>query len=113
MTQAPGKEQDIMEVAQAQEGDGKDNKEIQKSNRLTPYLTTVPRSVTLFKKIPVEKTPDSSSPPEISGPQYSGPLEGPFGLGPLVFPVFQRFNNIDFFLILFFVVVVAHGKLEE
>ncbi|XP_005361454.1 solute carrier organic anion transporter family member 6A1-like [Microtus ochrogaster] len=109
MTQAPGKEQDTMEVAQAQEGDGKDNKDIQKSDRLTPFLTTVPRSVTRFKKLPVEKTPDSSSPPEISGPQYSGPLEGPFGLGPLVFPVFQRFNNIDFFLFLFFVVVVADG----
>ncbi|XP_057617249.1 solute carrier organic anion transporter family member 6C1-like [Chionomys nivalis] len=109
MIQAPGKEQDIMEVAQAQEGDGKDSKEIQKSNRFTPYLTTVPRSVTMFKKLQVEKTPDSSSPPEILDLQYSGPLEGPFGLGPLVFSVFQRFNNIDFFLILFFVVVLAHG----
>ncbi|XP_075807538.1 solute carrier organic anion transporter family member 6C1-like [Microtus pennsylvanicus] len=109
MTQAPGKEQNIMEVAQAQERDGKDNKNIQKSNRLRPFLTTVPRSVSVFKKLPLEKTPDSSSLSEISGPQYNGTLEGPFGIGPLVFPVFQRFNNIDFFLFLFFVVVVADG----
>ena len=112
MTQAPGEEQDITKLAQEQEEDGKD-KEVKKSSKLIPYLTTVTRSVTKFKKFPLENTPASSSPPNMSDSKYSDSLEGSFGLGPLVFPAFQRFNNIGFFLFLFFMVVLAHGKLEK
>ncbi|XP_057617250.1 solute carrier organic anion transporter family member 6C1-like [Chionomys nivalis] len=111
MTQAPKKEQDIMEVAPAQEGDGKDNKEIQKFSKLTPYLTTVPRSVTKFEKLAAEKRPASSIPLKISDPKYIASLEGPFGFGPLVFPAFQRFNNIDFFLFIYCLTVMVHGAL--
>ncbi|XP_050009463.1 solute carrier organic anion transporter family member 6C1-like [Alexandromys fortis] len=111
MTQAPKKEQDIMEVAPAQEGDGKDNKEIQKSSKLIPYLTTVPRSVATFKRLIAEKRLASSRPLKISDPKYIASLEGPFGLGPLVFPAFQRFNNIDFFLFLYCLTVMVHGAL--
>ncbi|KAM7339764.1 hypothetical protein ACRRTK_000379 [Alexandromys fortis] len=97
-----------MEVAPAQEGDGKDNKEIQKSSKLIPYLTTVPRSVATFKRLIAEKRLASSRPLKISDPKYIASLEGPFGLGPLVFPAFQRFNNIDFFLFLYCLTVMVH-----
>ncbi|XP_041911552.1 solute carrier organic anion transporter family member 6A1-like [Arvicola amphibius] len=111
MTQAPEKEQNIMEVAQAQEGDGKDKKETKKFNNLILYLTTVPRSLAKFKKLAGEKRLASSRPPKISDPKYIASLEGPFGLGSLVFPAFQRFNNIDFFLFLYCLMTAAHGAL--
>ncbi|KAH0509342.1 Solute carrier organic anion transporter family member 6A1 [Microtus ochrogaster] len=111
MTEAPKKEQDIVEVAPAQEEDGKDNKEIQNFSKLIPYLRTVPRSVAKFKKLAAEKRLAFSRPLKISDPKYIASLEGPFGFGPLVCPAFQRFNNIDFFLFLYCLTVMVHGAL--
>ncbi|XP_059134728.1 solute carrier organic anion transporter family member 6A1 [Peromyscus eremicus] len=109
MTQEPGKMQGAKKKDQLEEGLGTDKLDLEKISKITPYLKTIPSAMTKFKNLQVEKKLDSPSPPDLSDPKYSASLEGPFGLGPLVFPSLQRFNNIDFFLFLYFVLVVAHG----
>lgn len=113
MTEEPGNKKDAKNTAPETEGDGMDQVDLGPLIKITPYLKTLPTAVGKFRRLHLEKSPDSSSPPKLPDPQLSTSLEGPFGLGPLVFPAFQRFNNIDFFTFWYFLLVTAHGKLEE
>ncbi|XP_028734911.1 solute carrier organic anion transporter family member 6A1-like [Peromyscus leucopus] len=106
MTQDPGKNQGAKNKDQLEEDLGTDKLEAERTSKITPYLKTIPSAMTKFKNLQLEKKPSS---PTLSDPKHSVSLEGPFGLGPLVFPSLQRFNNIDFFLFLYFVLVAAHG----
>lgn len=45
------------------------------------------------------QNPVSEDSSQLSDTMQDASLEGPFGLGPLVFPSLQRFNNINYFLI--------------
>ncbi|OBS75803.1 hypothetical protein A6R68_17745, partial [Neotoma lepida] len=115
MMQDPEKMQDAISNAQLEEEQGKDDRKLEKFNKISPYLKALPNAMAKFRNLHVEKKPDSSTPPKLPDPKHSASLEGPFGLqGPfglrfLVFPFLQRFNNIDFFLFLYFVLVLAHG----
>ncbi|XP_040608700.1 solute carrier organic anion transporter family member 6A1-like isoform X4 [Mesocricetus auratus] len=109
MTEEPGNKKDAKNTAPETEGDGMDQVDLGPLIKITPYLKTLPTAVGKFRRLHLEKSPDSSSPPKLPDPQLSTSLEGPFGLGPLVFPAFQRFNNIDFFTFWYFLLVTAHG----
>jgi hypothetical protein len=91
-------------VKQAQVVDRDEHQKTKESKRLGTYLITVPTVKKKFKDIS-----DNTK----SDPNYCDTSEGPFGFGPLVFSCLQRFNTIEFFLISCFVVILAHGKLEE
>lgn len=71
------------------------------SMKTETYLITLPRAVKTFADFPDE-----------SDPQYHLE-EGQFGLGPVVFPFLQCFNNINFFMTVYFFGAMIHGKLEE
>ncbi|KAL6085138.1 hypothetical protein STEG23_027566, partial [Scotinomys teguina] len=107
MMQEPEKMKDVMKKVQLEEGYGRDNKKLEKFNKITPYLKTLPSAKTKFKKLQLQKKIESSSPPDLSDPSAS--QEEPFGLGSLVFPSFQRFNNIECILFLYSMLVIAHG----
>ncbi|ERE83434.1 solute carrier organic anion transporter family member 6A1-like protein [Cricetulus griseus] len=101
MTEEPGKKKDANKKAPVEEGDGKENAELEQFPQISAYLKTIPAALIKFTNTPSEKMPVSLSHPNL--------LEGPFGLGSLVFPAFQRFNNTYFFKFLYFVVVTGHG----
>ncbi|XP_036029582.1 solute carrier organic anion transporter family member 6A1-like [Onychomys torridus] len=109
MMQDPEKMQGDKKKDQLEEGYGTDKMEVEKLTKITPYLKTIPSAMTKFKNLQTEKNLDSSSTQKLSDAKNSASLEGPFGFGPLVFPSLQRFNNIDFFLFLYFLLVLAHG----
>ncbi|XP_034377779.1 solute carrier organic anion transporter family member 6C1-like [Arvicanthis niloticus] len=70
--------------------------------KIETYLVTLPTAMKKFANIPDRKK---------LHPEYKDSSERPFGLGPLIFPCLQRFNNIKTFLFLLFVAVFAHGML--
>ncbi|ERE83436.1 solute carrier organic anion transporter family member 6A1-like protein [Cricetulus griseus] len=101
MREEPGKEKDANNKDPVEEEDGKESEELQLP-KISTYVTAVPTAVQKLKRLTAAKKPViTESPPKL--------LEGPFGLGSLVSPAFQRFNNIDFFTFLYFVVVTGHG----
>ncbi|XP_021045007.1 solute carrier organic anion transporter family member 6A1-like, partial [Mus pahari] len=73
-----------------------------KPRKVETYLVTLPTAEKKFADTPDMKKSD---------PQYNDSSEGPFGLGPLVFPCLQRFNNVKFFLALLFLAVMAHAMI--
>ena len=92
------------EVKQAQVVEGDEHQESVESMKIETYLITLPTAVKKFVDMPEKKSTD---------PKYSDSSEGPFGLGPFVYPSLQRFNNIKFFLFVCFIATLPHGKLEE
>ncbi|GAB1285297.1 Slco6d1 protein [Apodemus speciosus] len=70
------------------------------SRKIETYLITLPTAVKKLADIPDKKSTD---------PKYSDSSEGPFGLGPLVFPALQRFNNIKFFLFMCCLATLPHA----
>ncbi|EGW02947.1 hypothetical protein I79_013034 [Cricetulus griseus] len=101
MREEPGKEKDANNKDPVEEEDGKESEELQLP-KISTYVTAVPTAVQKLKRLTAAKKPViTESPPKL--------LEGPFGLGSLVSPAFQRFNNIDFFTFLYFVVVTGHA----
>ncbi|XP_036029580.1 solute carrier organic anion transporter family member 6A1 [Onychomys torridus] len=78
-------------------------------SKLSPYLTTVPAAMIKFSSLRKTKMPDTSATTKLPDAKQSDLLEGPFGLGSLVFPSLQRFNNITFFLFMNCIVVLAQG----
>ncbi|XP_063123613.1 solute carrier organic anion transporter family, member 6d1 isoform X7 [Rattus norvegicus] len=80
--------------------EGDEHRETAHPRKIETYMKTVPRAMKKFADIPEEKMPHS---------QFSDSLEeGSFGLGPLVFPCLQRFNNINCFLTAYFLGTMAH-----
>ncbi|EDL91881.1 rCG65885 [Rattus norvegicus] len=83
--------------------EGDEHRETAHPRKIETYMKTVPRAMKKFADIPEEKMPHS---------QFSDSLEeGSFGLGPLVFPCLQRFNNINCFLTAYFLGTMAHGMI--
>ena len=78
-------------VKQAQVVDRDEHQKTKESKRLGTYLITVPAAKKKFADISDKINPD---------PIYNDTSEGPFGLGPLVYPCLQRFNTIECFLLL-------------
>ncbi|XP_052049336.1 solute carrier organic anion transporter family member 6C1-like [Apodemus sylvaticus] len=90
------------EVVQAQVVEKDEPQKTEESRKIGTYLVTLPIAVKKF----TEKQGTT-----ITDPKYSGPTERPLGLGPLVFPCLQRFNNIDSFLILCCFANLSHGMI--
>ncbi|XP_021017649.1 solute carrier organic anion transporter family member 6A1 [Mus caroli] len=57
------------------------------------------------------QNPVSENSSQLSDTMQEASLEGPFGLGPLVFPSLQRFNNINYFLISFCILSLSQGTI--
>ncbi|GAB1285295.1 Solute carrier organic anion transporter family member 6C1 [Apodemus speciosus] len=74
------------------------------------YLRTLPNAKKKFVKLRKRKKSPTSAELLLTDPRYSASKEGPLGLGPLVFPCLQRFNNIDGFMTLYVVAVLIHGS---
>ncbi|OBS66177.1 hypothetical protein A6R68_05283, partial [Neotoma lepida] len=109
MDQELEQDQDSTEVSVEEGNDEAHQQSIGRRSRLQ-FLTTLPTA--LMKFVGFRKQRTSVSPnitTKLSAVKEKDSLEGPFGLGPLVFPFFQRFNNINFFLTLYCVVVLAQG----
>ncbi|XP_021054761.1 solute carrier organic anion transporter family member 6A1-like [Mus pahari] len=74
--------------------------------KLQTSMKTIPMAKKKFTKLPKgKKSPTSAD------PRYSASKEGPLGLGPIVLPFLQRFNNIDGFMTLYVAAVLTHGAL--
>ncbi|EDL39910.1 mCG20870 [Mus musculus] len=58
------------------------------------------------------QNPVSEDSSQLSDTMQDASLEGPFGLGPLVFPSLQRFNNINYFLISFCILSLSQGTIS-
>ncbi|XP_021044798.1 solute carrier organic anion transporter family member 6A1-like, partial [Mus pahari] len=89
-------------VKQAQVAERDEDQKTKESKKIETYLITIPTAKRKFADIQ-NKTE--------SNPNYCDTSEGPFGFGPLVFSCLQRFNTIEFFLILCFLVTLAHGMM--
>lgn len=96
-----------------EENDGDNQQQPVGLGKLSPFLTTIPTAMIKFSSLRKSKMPVSSDTKKLPDTKQSDFLEGPFGLGSLVFPSLQRFNNINFFLSMYCTVVLAQGKLEE
>lgn len=93
--------------------DDKQKGETEEVQNLGLYLRTLPAPKKKFVKFRKRKKSPTSAELLLTDPRYSASKEGPFGLGPLVLPCLQRFNNIDGFMIFYIAAVLSHGKLEE
>ncbi|XP_063122875.1 solute carrier organic anion transporter family, member 6c1 isoform X7 [Rattus norvegicus] len=92
--------------------DDKHNQETEGLKKIDTYLRTIPTVTKKFKGRPQKKRSPTSA-ELLLDPKYSASKEGPFGLGPLVFPCLQRFNNIDCFMIFFIASVLIHELCVE
>jgi organic anion transporter 6A len=81
--------------------------------KLQTYLKTIPIAKKKFAKLPKRKKSPTSAELLLIDPRYSASKEGPLGLGPIVLPFVQRFNNIDGFMTLYVAAVLIHGKFGE
>ncbi|XP_013207033.2 solute carrier organic anion transporter family member 6A1-like [Microtus ochrogaster] len=106
-------EQGSIEEAPVQKKQEEDNQEESEyAKKTSPFLTTVPTAVTKFGSFRKTNMPPLSLPShgmELSEAKKEAHLKESFGVGPLVFPALQRFNNIDAFLAFYCVVVLAQG----
>ncbi|XP_028642871.1 solute carrier organic anion transporter family member 6A1-like [Grammomys surdaster] len=87
-------------VKQAQVAEKDEHQRPEESRKIETYLVTLPSAVKKFVNISDMKNSD---------PSYNDSSEGPFGLGSVVFPCLQRFNNIEVFLFLCFLAIFVHG----
>ena len=78
--------------------------------RAVDYQTQLSAAMLDIKSLQNPVSEDSS---QLSDIMPEACLEGPFGLGPLVFPSLQRFNNINFFMVSYCILSLAQGKLED
>ncbi|XP_021019098.1 solute carrier organic anion transporter family member 6A1-like [Mus caroli] len=79
--------------------------------KLQTYLKTIPIAKKKFARLPKRKKSPTSAELLLIDPRYSASKEGPLGLGPIVLPFLQRFNNIDGFMTLYVAAVLIHGAL--
>ncbi|XP_021018917.1 solute carrier organic anion transporter family member 6A1-like isoform X1 [Mus caroli] len=100
MAQDKKKQKDA--VKQAQVVDVDEHQKTKEPRKIETYLVTLPTAVKKFTDTPDMKKSDR---------KYNDFLEGPYGLGPLVFPCLQRFNNVNSFLTLSFLAVMAHSMI--
>lgn len=89
------------------EAEWQENLESQKQKKGSPCWTTFPAAMLKFTSVHRKKQA------EIDKSKLNASLEGPYGMGCLVFPALQRFNNIHFFLALYCTLVLSQGKPEE
>ncbi|XP_028642874.1 LOW QUALITY PROTEIN: solute carrier organic anion transporter family member 6A1-like [Grammomys surdaster] len=108
MAQVQKKKTGRKKAAPVVEKDENSKLESERVQKLGTYLKTIPAAKKKFKGLPKRKRSPTSS-ELLSDPKYSASKEGPFGLGPLVFPRLQRFNNIDSFMTVYFVAALIHG----
>lgn len=104
--------QDSMEEKTEEEVPNKDQQKSEGPKNKSPYMIAFPGAIMKFACFKKHKMPVSSDTklPEVKKDAF---LEGPFGFGPLVFPNLQRFNNVNCFLAVYCMVVLAQGKLKE
>ncbi|XP_052605282.1 solute carrier organic anion transporter family member 6A1 [Peromyscus californicus insignis] len=107
---AQGSMEEVEEENEAmkEENDGDHQWPVGRS-KVSPFLTTLPTAMIKFSSLRKSKMPVSSDTTKLPDAKRSDLLEGPFGLGSLVFPSLQRFNNINFFLSVYCIVVLAQG----
>ncbi|XP_060223809.1 solute carrier organic anion transporter family member 6C1-like [Meriones unguiculatus] len=79
--------------------------------RTGTYLQTFPTAFISFSHKHKQKNVLSAISPESTVVNNKTFWEKPFGLGPLVVPALQRFNNIDCFTFLFVLSVFSHGMI--
>ena len=113
MAEVQGKKAGVKKKATVVVKDDKQKGETEEVQNLGLYLRTLPAPKKKFVKFRKRKKSPTSAELLLTDPRYSASKEGPFGLGPLVLPCLQRFNNIDSFLTIYFLVALIHGKLEE
>ncbi|XP_034377864.1 solute carrier organic anion transporter family member 6C1-like [Arvicanthis niloticus] len=99
---APDKRKQKDTVKQGTLANKDEHQRTEEPRKIETYLVTLPTALKKFADIPDTKKLD---------PDYNDSSEGPFGLGPLVFPCLQRFNNIEAFMFLFCVAVFTHGMM--
>ncbi|KAM7339763.1 hypothetical protein ACRRTK_000378 [Alexandromys fortis] len=105
-------EQDSIEEAMVEKKQEDNQEESEHPKKTSPFLTTVPTAVTKFgsfrktNMLPLSLAPHGM---ELSEAKKEAHLKESFGVGPLVFPALQRFNNIDAFLAFYCVLVLAQG----
>ncbi|XP_021022282.1 solute carrier organic anion transporter family member 6A1-like isoform X2 [Mus caroli] len=100
MAQDKKKQKDA--VKQAQVVDRDEHQKTTEYRKIGAYLITIPAAKKKFADISDKTKPD---------PTDNDSSEGPFGLGPLVYPCLQRFNTIECFLTLYFMLTLSHGML--
>ncbi|XP_027251794.1 solute carrier organic anion transporter family member 6A1-like isoform X2 [Cricetulus griseus] len=100
--------QDSMEEKTEEEVPNKDQQKSEGPKNKSPYMIAFPGAIMKFACFKKHKMPVSSDTklPEVKKDAF---LEGPFGFGPLVFPNLQRFNNVNCFLAVYCMVVLAQG----
>ncbi|XP_031224394.1 solute carrier organic anion transporter family member 6A1-like isoform X2 [Mastomys coucha] len=108
-------QQNTAEVKKAKEvaKDDKRTSETEGPQKLHTLMKTIPTAKKKFKKLRKRKKSLTSAELVLVDPRYSASKEGPFGLGPIVFPFLQRFNNIDCFMTLYVVAVIIHELCME
>ncbi|GAB1285294.1 Solute carrier organic anion transporter family, member 6d1 [Apodemus speciosus] len=94
---------DITPEAPVEERRGSDQEVI----RVADYQTQLSAAMLDIASLQNPVSEDSS---QLSDIMQDASLEGPFGVGPLVFPSLQRFNNINFFLVSFCILALAQGE---
>ncbi|XP_008844712.1 solute carrier organic anion transporter family member 6A1 [Nannospalax galili] len=94
---------------QQQDPKEKEHRESEGSRKIGPSLTTFPTAMMEFTSLQRRKRSDPASSNRASGPRQNTILEGPYGLGRLVFPALQRLNNIRFFMVLYCFLVLSQG----
>ncbi|XP_051009638.1 solute carrier organic anion transporter family member 6C1-like [Acomys russatus] len=109
MAQAPRKKKAAQKVAPVGEKEDKENQETEEPSKTGTYLVTLPTAMVKFSKSNKKKEKDSKTPQTLSDPKDSDYFEGSFGLGGLVFPSLQRFNNVYCFNIFLSLAIFAHG----
>lgn len=97
---------DITGEAVVEERNGSEQESIRVVHYQKPLSTAMLDTTSL-------QNPASENSSQISDTMPDASLEGPFGVGPLVFPSLQRFNNINFFLFTFCILSLAQGKSED
>ncbi|XP_051009639.1 solute carrier organic anion transporter family member 6C1-like [Acomys russatus] len=105
MAQEPSKETAANKVEPVKE---EKDKETEEQSKTGTYLVTIPTAMIKFSKTNKNKE-DSGTPQTLSDLKDSDSFKGSFGLGGLVFPSLQRFNNIYSFNIFLSLAMFAHG----
>ncbi|XP_028642869.1 LOW QUALITY PROTEIN: solute carrier organic anion transporter family member 6A1-like [Grammomys surdaster] len=109
MAQVQKKKAGGKKAALVVEKDEKPKLQTEQVQKIGTYLKTIPAAKKRFTMLPTKKKSPTSAELLLIDSRYSASQEGPFGLGPIVLPFLQRFNNIDYFMILYVAVVLTYG----
>ncbi|XP_055484359.1 solute carrier organic anion transporter family member 6C1-like [Psammomys obesus] len=109
MDQEPMQEPATTTESLVEEIDDKEHMKTLIPLRAGTYLQTLPTAFLSFSHKQKQKNVLPAIPPESTVVNNKTFWERPFGLGPLVVPALQRFNNIDCFTFLYVLSVFSHG----